>query len=56
MESVDDSDGAMGGLLERVQELHLAACEVARPDPVNLATRLFAWSSETSGTCSPVRR
>jgi uncharacterized Zn finger protein len=43
MESVDDSDGAMGGLLERVQELHLAACEVARPDPVNLATRLFAW-------------
>ncbi len=43
MEYVDDSDGEMGGLLERVQELHLAACEVARPDPVSLAARLFAW-------------
>ena len=43
MEHVDDSDGEMGGLLERVQELHREACEVARPDPVNLATRLFAW-------------
>ncbi len=43
MEHVDDSDGEIGGLLERVQELHLAACEVARPDPVSLAARLFAW-------------
>ena len=43
MEHVDDADGEMGGLLERVQELHHAACEAARPDPANLAARLFAW-------------
>jgi uncharacterized Zn finger protein len=43
MEHVDDSDGEMGGLLERLQELHHAACEAARPDPVDLAARLFAW-------------
>jgi hypothetical protein len=43
LESVDDSDGEMGGLLERLQELHLVACRAARPDPDELATRLFAW-------------
>lgn len=43
IESVDDSDGEMGGLLERLQELHLAACRIGRPDPEELATRLFAW-------------
>ena len=43
MEHVDDSDGEMGGLLERLQELHLVACEAARPDPVELAARLFGW-------------
>jgi len=43
IESVDDSDGELGGLLERLQELHLAACRAARPDPEELATRLFAW-------------
>ena len=43
MEHVVDSDGEMGGLLERLQELHLIACEAARPDPVELAARLFAW-------------
>ena len=43
IESVDDSDGEMGGLLERLQELHLAACRAARPDPEELAARLFAW-------------
>lgn len=41
MESVDDSDGHMGGLLERLQEIHLAACNKARPDPEELANRLF---------------
>lgn len=39
IESVDDSDGEMGGLLERLRELHLAACRVARPDPAELAAR-----------------
>jgi tetratricopeptide (TPR) repeat protein len=43
IETVDDSDGEMGGLLERLQELHLAACRAGRPDPEELATRLFAW-------------
>ena len=43
IESVDDSDGELGGLLERLQELHLAACRAAKPDPEELAARLFAW-------------
>ncbi len=43
IESVDDSDGEMGGLLERLQALHLAACRAGRPDPEELAARLFAW-------------
>ncbi len=43
IESVDDSDGEMGGLLERLQELHLAACRAAHLDPEDLALRLFAW-------------
>ena len=43
LESADDSDGEIGTLLSELQELHLAACKVARPDPEELATRLFAW-------------
>lgn len=38
---VDDSDGSMSGIAERLQDLHLAACEAARPDPVALARTLF---------------
>ena len=41
LEHVDDSDGYMGDLLQRLQELHLEACRVARPNPVDLAERLF---------------
>ena len=41
LEQVDDSDGWMGGLLGRLQELHLEACRQARPDPANLAQRMF---------------
>jgi uncharacterized Zn finger protein len=41
MGSVDDSDGHMGRILARLQELHLRACRKARPDPVALARRLF---------------
>lgn len=44
---VDDSDGHMGGILERLQELHLAACKTAKPDPEELAKRLFAWETRT---------
>lgn len=38
---VDDSDGWLGGIAERLGELHLAACASAAPDPVALAERLF---------------
>ena len=43
LEYVDDSDGWMGGLLSRLQDVHLDACLRARPDPVELAERLFEW-------------
>ncbi len=48
LEYVDDSDGWMGGLLGRLQELHLEACRLARPDPVDLAERLFEAETESS--------
>ncbi|MGI8433436.1 MAG: hypothetical protein ACR2LE_01635, partial [Nocardioidaceae bacterium] len=38
---VDDSDGSMSGIAERLQELHLAACVAVKPDPVTLAHTLF---------------
>ncbi len=41
--SMDDSDGHMGGILERLQGMHRAACRKARPDPEVLAKRLFQW-------------
>lgn len=39
--SVDDSDGWMSGIAERLQDLHLAACAAQQPDPVTLARTLF---------------
>ncbi|MDQ6934367.1 MAG: SWIM zinc finger family protein [Actinomycetota bacterium] len=39
--SVDDSDGRMSGIAERLQDLHLAACASLQPDPVTLARTLF---------------
>jgi len=43
IERVDDSDGFMSVLLNRLQDIHRSACERARPDPVKLAKRLFNW-------------
>ena len=43
MQEVDDSSGHMGGILERLQELHLKACRRAKPDRRALAERLFGW-------------
>ena len=43
MGSADDSDGYMGGLRDRLQDIHYKACEEARPEPVALAARLFHW-------------
>ncbi|MHC4066614.1 MAG: SWIM zinc finger family protein [Planctomycetota bacterium] len=48
LEHVDDSDGWLGGLLGRLQELHLEACRQARPEPVELAERLFEAEMESS--------
>ncbi len=40
-ESIDDSDGHLGSLLERAREIHLEAALAARPEPVALARDLF---------------
>lgn len=41
MSSVEDSDGLAYESLRRLQDVHLAACEQARPEPVALSRRLF---------------
>jgi len=43
IEAVDDSDGHFGMLRDRLQDIHYRACQEARPDPVDLAKRLFKW-------------
>ncbi|GJL54272.1 MAG: hypothetical protein NPIRA02_14040 [Nitrospirales bacterium] len=47
LHAIDDSDGYMGDILDRLQELHHQACQVAQPDPETLATRLFEWELRT---------
>ena len=44
---MDDSDGNMGGILSQLQEIHFAACQKAKPDPEELAGRLFKWELQT---------
>jgi len=44
---MDDSDGYVGDLLERLQEIHHKACVKAKPDPEGLAKRLFEWELKT---------
>lgn len=46
IEEIDDSDGHCGTLLERAQDIHLAAAGEARPEPVQLARDLFAREVE----------
>jgi uncharacterized Zn finger protein len=43
IQSVDDSDGHFGDLRDRLEDLHYRACQEARPDPAELAERLFHW-------------
>ncbi|MHB1981125.1 MAG: SWIM zinc finger family protein [Sulfobacillus sp.] len=43
IESIDDSDGHLGEIATVLQDLHLKACRKARPDPSQLAARLFDW-------------
>ncbi|MGA3082826.1 MAG: DUF6880 family protein [Terracidiphilus sp.] len=47
IEQIDDSDGYMTMLLERLQDLHLRACAAAKPDATLLARKLF--QAEMSG-------
>lgn len=47
MLQMHDSSGYMGDILSRLQELHLAACREAKPDPEALAARLFDWEMRT---------
>jgi len=44
---VHESDGEIEDVMEQLQELHLRACDEAKPDAENLARRLFDW--ELSG-------
>jgi uncharacterized Zn finger protein len=41
LEDVDDSGGGMGDVIQRLGELHVAACRVSLPDPLTLAERLL---------------
>ena len=41
MQYVDDSDGGMGGILNDLQNIHLRVCKIAKPEPRELARRLF---------------
>jgi len=53
MEEVDDSDGMVGDVLVRLGELHLKACQIARPDPETLAHDLFELETTLPfGVCS----
>ncbi|MDP2827238.1 MAG: hypothetical protein Q8O37_01390, partial [Sulfuricellaceae bacterium] len=53
LEQVDDSNGEIGDIAYRLGELHLKACMMARPDPVELAERLFRFETELPfGLCS----
>jgi tetratricopeptide (TPR) repeat protein len=46
IESIDDSDGHCGALLNRACDIHLVAAGTVRPDPVALARDLFAREME----------
>jgi uncharacterized Zn finger protein len=43
-----DSGGHVSGVVRDLEELHLAACERARPEPEALARRLFEWEMSSS--------
>jgi uncharacterized Zn finger protein len=45
-EYVDDSNGELGEVRERLEDLHLAACRESRPEPRALAERLFRFELE----------
>jgi len=45
---VHESDGGLETAIDNLQELHLAACEKAKPDQESLAGRLFEWELSDS--------
>ena len=47
-EHMDDSDGYFSDLRDRLEDIHFQACNEARPDPVELANRLFQWQMNDS--------
>lgn len=47
LNDVDDSSGVVGGILCRLQDIHLEACKKAAIDPEELATQLFNWELRT---------
>ncbi len=44
---VDGSSGTVGGILCRLQDIHLEACKKSAIDPEELATQLFDWELRT---------
>lgn len=47
MGAIDDSDGHLTTLRDRLQDIHFRACQKARPDPVALAKRLFQFEMQS---------
>ncbi|AFL75350.1 SWIM zinc finger family protein [Thiocystis violascens] len=47
-QEIDDEEGEAVEIMDRLNRLHLDACELARPDPVELATRLFRLEAQLS--------
>ncbi|MDO9268562.1 MAG: SWIM zinc finger family protein [Methylobacter sp.] len=53
LEQIDDSNGEVGGIVQILGDLHLSACELAKPDPQALAERLFRLEMTSPfGICS----
>ena len=53
MQNIDDSNGEVGGIVDALGELHIKACELARPEPEALAERLFRMEMTLPiGVCS----
>ena len=47
MGAIDDSDGQLATLRDRLQDIHFRACQEARPDQVALAARLFEFEMQS---------
>ncbi|MGR8936088.1 MAG: DUF6880 family protein [Gammaproteobacteria bacterium] len=53
LEQIDDSNGEVGGVVQELSDLHLRACEMARPEPLALAERLFDYElTSPYGICA----